>query len=181
VLRRIQLFAVVFATVALLAANVGVASAHQWSNWHWDKSGPMIVIQNYIFGTNTAQAELARQDGWNKIGILYNYSVNYHTDVSVFGGNYGPTGWWGLASIEDADWGWHCFGWCHIGHAHARYNSYYGGTAADIQGVFCQEIGHAWGLDHSNTGDCMGKGYFNNINVYGPHNNTDFWNMYRFH
>jgi len=27
------------------------------------------------------------------------------------------------------------------------------------RGVFCQEIGHAFGLDHSPDG-CMGKGYF---------------------
>jgi len=39
-------------TVALLAANIGVASAHQWcGGWpdgcfHWDKSGPHSIIQN---------------------------------------------------------------------------------------------------------------------------------------
>ena len=51
----------------------------------------------------------------------------------------------------------------------------------DIQGIFCQEIAHGWGLGHSNTGDCMGKTYYNNINYYGPHNSADFYNMYRYH
>lgn len=181
-MRRLFLYAFsLVMTTMLFAGNLYVAQAHQWSNYHWDKSGPTIVIQNYNFASNWQAAENARQDGWNKIGILYNYSVNYHTNISVFDGNYGATGWGGLASLEDRDWGWHCFGWCHIAHAHARYNSYYGGSQADIQGIFCQEIGHGWGLDHSNTGDCMGKGYYNNINVYGGHNNTDFFNMYRYH
>jgi hypothetical protein len=184
VLRKLRFLAAALAALALLTANIGAASAHQWGSWHWDKTGPQIVIQEYIYGTNQDEAEFSRQDGWNKISILYNYRVNYHTDVSVFGGNFGATGWWGLASIEDSDWSWGCFGWCHIAHAHARYNSYYGGTTGyggDVQGVFCQEVAHTWGLDHSNTGDCMGKGYYNNENFYGPHNNADFYNMYRFH
>ncbi|HEY3107980.1 MAG TPA: hypothetical protein VGL23_04465 [Chloroflexota bacterium] len=177
-------------TTGLLVANIGVASAHQWcSGWpsgcfHWDKGGSMIVIQNFIYGSTTTQAEWARQDGWNKIGILYNYSVPYHTDVSVFDGNFGPTGWWGLASLESVDWDWGCFCYDHISHGHARFNTYYGGTTGyggDIQGVYCQEIAHTWGLQHSDTGDCMGKGYFNNLNFYGPHNNADFYGMYRFH
>lgn len=90
----------------MLAGNVGVVRAHKWGNYHWNKSGPSIVIQNFIFGTNQTAAEAARQDGWNKIGILYNYRVNYHTDISVFDGNYGATGWAGLASLEDFDWDW---------------------------------------------------------------------------
>lgn len=168
-------------TAGLLVANTYVARAHAWDGYHWDKSGPMIIIQNWNTASNWQAAENARVDGWNKIGILYNYNASGHSDVSVFDGNWGATGWWGLASLEDLDWGWHCFGWCHIAHCHARLNTYYGGTDADKQGVFCQEIAHCWGLDHSNTGDCMGKSYYNNINVYGPHNNTDFYNMYRNH
>ena len=165
----------------LFAANVYVASAHQWGRYHWHKSGSAIVIQNFIYGGTQAPAEAARQDGWNKIAILYNYRTSYHTDISVFDGNFGNTGWGGLASLENLDWDWGSFWWNHIAHAHARYNTFYGNTPADIQGVYCQEIAHGWGFDHSNTGDCMGKGYFNNINVYGSHNNADFNAMYRNH
>jgi hypothetical protein len=179
--RNFKFLAVAFATVGLLVANLGVASAHQWGSYHWDKTGSVIQIQNYIYGGTTSQAEAARANGWNTIGILYNYSVGYHTDISVFDGNFGATGWWGLATLEELNWSWGTWSYSHIGHAHARYNSYYGGTSADIQGIYCQEIAHGWGLDHSNTGDCMGKSYYNNINLYGPHNNTDFFNMYRYH
>jgi len=174
--------------VALLAANIGVASAHQWcAGWpdgcfHWNKGGSQIIIQNWNYASNWQAAENARQDGWNKIGILYNYNVNYHTDISVFDGNFGATGWAGLATIEGLDFDWGCLCWDHINHAHARYNTYYGGGQQYIQGVFCQEIAHGWGLDHSNTGDCMGLGYYaGSTDYYGPHNNTDFYNMYRFH
>jgi predicted Zn-dependent protease len=188
VFRNFKLLAAAAMSVALLAVNLGVASAHQWcGSWpngcyHWDKSGSHIVIQNYNYAGNWQAAENARQDGWNKISILYNYSVNYHTDISVFDGNFGATGWAGLATLESVDFDWGCLCYRHIAHAHARYNTYYGGSQQYIQGVFCQEIAHGWGLDHSNTGDCMGLGYYpGSTDYYGPHNNTDFYNIYRFH
>jgi hypothetical protein len=169
-------------TAALLAANIHVARAHNWEGYHWDKGGSAIHIYNYNYAANWQAAENARVDGWNKIGILYNYSVDYHTDVSVFDGYYGTdTGWSGLATLEDLDWSWGHFGWVYIAHGHARYNRSYPMSQASIQGIFCQEIGHTWGFDHSNTGDCMGKTYYNDINTYGPHNNTDFYNRYRNH
>ena len=167
--------------LGLLVTNLQVASAHNWASWHWDKSGSQIVIQSYIYGSTAAQAEAARVDGWNKIGILYNYRVNYHTDVSVFDGNFGATGWAGLASIESSAWDWGSWSYSHITHAHARYNTYYGGSAGYIQGVYCQEVFHTYGFDHSNTGDCMGLGYYNYIFYYGAHNNSDFYNRYRYH
>jgi len=174
--------ALVMMVGALLTLNVGVANAHNWGSWHWNKSGSQIVIQSYIYGNTQGQAEAARVDAWNKIGILYNYRTNTHTDVSVFDGNFGATGWAGLASIESSAWDWGCFGWCHITHAHARYNSYYGGSSGYIQGVYCQEVFHTYGFDHSDTGDCMGLGYYaSGTYYYGPHNNSDFYNRYRNH
>ena len=179
--QRLKLILATIMMVALFATNIYVASAHQWGKYHWHKSGSSIVIQNWIYGSTQTQAESARQDGWNKIAILFNYRSAAHTDISVFDGNFGNTGWWGLATLESLDFDWGSFWWNHITHAHARYNAFYGGTSADIQGIYCQEIAHGWGLDHSNTGDCMGKTYFHSINVYGPHNNIDFNAMYRSH
>lgn len=160
--------------LGLVVANLGVASAHNWGSWHWNKTGSQIVIQSYIYGSTTSQAIAANQDAWNKISILYNYRVNYHTDVSVYDGNFGNTGWGGLASIESSSGS-------HITHAHARYNTYYPNSSAQIQGIYCQEVFHTYGFDHSNTGDCMGLGYYNNVTVLGPHNNSDFSNRYLNH
>src|SRR6476620_10984296 len=122
--RSLRLLTVALATVSLLAANIGIAGAHQWGGYHWDKGGNNITIRNWIYGGTQTQAEAARADGWNKISILYNYRVNYHTDISVFDGNFGATGWWGLASLEDLDWDWGCWCYDHIDHAHARFNTY---------------------------------------------------------
>lgn len=179
---RYRLVALALLVGGLLALNAGVASAHNWGNWHWNKSGSQITIQSYIYGATQTQAEAARVDAWNKVPILYNYRVNYHTDVSVFDGNFGATGWAGLASIESTAWDWGCFGWCHITHAHSRYNSYYGGSSSYIQGVYCQEVYHAYGFDHDDTGGCMGLGYYpGSSSVLNTHNANDFYNRYRFH
>ena len=177
--KTVSLSALVLLVVSLLGVNAGVASAHNWGSWHWDKGGSHVQIQSLISGGTTTQAVAARLDAWNNVSNLYNYSVNYHTDVSVFDGNFGATGWGGLASIESTGWDWGCFGWCHIAHAHARYNSYYGGSAWYIQGVYCQEVYHTYGFDHDSTGGCMGLGYYPNVsNVLNSHNTSDFYNRY---
>jgi len=106
--------------LGLLAANgyFYQAHAHNWNGWHWDKGGSQIVIYNYNYASSP-YAAAAIQNGWNSIGILYDYSVNYHTDISVFDGNFGATGWSGLAEIWDS-WDWGCWCWDHISHGHAR-------------------------------------------------------------
>ncbi len=175
--RKLKLIAPPLIVFALLALNVGVftASAHNWGNWHWDKSGTNITIQQWTYGTNTAEAENARQDAWNRISNLYNYNSRSHTDISVFGDNAGNTGWAGLASLENVSGD-------HIIHAHARYNNYYGYASNDIQGVYCQEVEHTYGFDHNNTGGCMGAGYFSGSgNTLSQHDVDDFYNLYRYH
>lgn len=156
--------------LVLLAANVQLVTGHDWWAWHWEKN----TLNHYVFGSKRTQSLAAVSDWRGRVRDLRINTVSQHSDISVFDGNYGATGWWGLASIESYafDW-WHRWCWCRITHAHARFNLYYGGTAADVQGVQCQEVGHTYGLDHSNTGDCMGKGYYNAINVTGPHNASD--------
>lgn len=161
--------------LSLLAANISVASAHNWGSWHWNKTGSQIIIRQYQSGGTTAQIEAARLDAWNKIGILYNYRATTHTDVSVFDGYYGATGWAGLASIES-------WSGSHILHAHARYNKSYSYSTWYIQGIYCQEVFHTYGFDHDNTGGCMGLGYYpGQGNTLNSHNNTDFYNRYRYH
>lgn len=174
--RTLRVSAGIVVVLGLMVVNVQIALAHDWWQWHWHKN----PLHLYVFGSHQPEAVAAIADWDSHItDMKLHTQFKGHTDISVYGANFGATGWWGLASIENYsfDW-WHLWTYSRIEHAHATYNSYYGGTGgtgtnSDIRGVLCQEIGHTFGLDHSNTGDCMGKGYFNSINVTGSHNWAD--------
>lgn len=178
--------------LGLLFMNLGAftnsVKAHNWDSFHWDKSGPYIyVYQSWYGGCCYNQAAAARNDAWNKISILYNYWTSVHTDISVWDAWYSDS-WGGLASIESTDWDWGTWWWTHITHAHSRYNNRYGSSDTWwIQGVFCQEVFHGYGFDHhpvivNGQGSCMGLGYYAGAsNVLNAHDNSDFYNRYRFH
>jgi len=171
--------------VLLLFMNVKIASAHWWlypplltypAPFHWDATGNPLFLSVQNTASRWAEANAAIDD-WDRNTILGLVKVSWHGHIEVLDGNYGPTQWGGVAE-PSAAWTTHCWTWCHISHMHTKYNSYYGGTGgtgtwSDIRGIFCQEIGHAFGLNHSNTGDCMGKGYYNNVNVTSAHNWSD--------
>jgi hypothetical protein len=162
------------ALICLLAANVFMARealAHQWGRWHWNKSGSSVPLSIYNSGTYRTEAANAISD-WNVNTILTLSNASSHTEISVFDGNYGNTGWGGLASLESVSGN-------HILHAHSRLNTYYSYSSTDKRGVQCQEVGHTFGLDHSNDG-CMGKGYYNNLNTTVQHNWNDIYNIYRY-
>jgi len=179
--RRIARFIPVCLTVGLLLFNFQIFTAHAyyWNGYHWNKGGNNITIQEYNYAYYSTDAENARLNKWYSIGILYNYRVYYHTDVSVFDGNFGATGWSGLASLESLDWDWGCWCFDHIGHGHARYNSYYNYSAWSRQYVFCQEVYHTYGFDHDNYGGCMD--YNGTQNVLVNQNVNEFYGRYQFH
>lgn len=154
---------------ALLAAST--AQAHQWGSWHWNRYGSSVTIRAYVSGPNVTWSRAAVAD-WDRNTILYLPDPGSHTDMSVFAGNYGNTGWGGVAEIIN-------YSGSHITHGHARVNTYYGYGQSDFIGIQCQEVGHLFGLDHSNDG-CMGKGYYNNLNYTVQHNWNDIYNMYRY-
>jgi len=180
-LRRFLRLLPISLALFLLLANFAVfdAHAHNWNGYHWNRGGSHLEIDEYNYATYFNEAEAARLNKWYSIGILYNYRVDYHTDVSVFDGNFGATGWSGLASIESTDWDWGCWCYDHISHGHARYNSYYGYSAWWRQFVFCQEVYHTYGFDHDNYGGCMD--YNGTQNVLVQPNVNDFYARYLNH
>ena len=162
----------------LVGLNVQVGLAHNWNRaapYHWHTGSDIRV---WVYGTNQTRANSALNDWDSHTDINFPRSPS-HTEMSVWGGDFGATGWAGLATI-----------WSNLDshgaaatHCHARYNKHYQkpwwdpawwGTSGGQwrQGVFCQEIGHCLGLAHSNDG-CMGMGYYNHKTTTNSHNRND--------
>lgn len=155
--------------LVVMALAAPPALAHRWGCW----IQPNRTVQVRNTATNWSQANAALNE-WDADTILSIPRVSSHTEVSVLDGNYGNTGWGGLASIESASG-------CNILHGHATLNTYYSYTSNGKRGVFCQEVGHLFGLDHSNDGGCMGGGYYYSINTnyqVVSHNISDINGMY---
>lgn len=168
-------------TIAVLALVAGFtvipfagAEAHPWrcqgsTPFHWENPvGVKFELKNVQF---SGPAKKAIKDFNNKFGGVAKLASGGN-QMTVVDGKEGDTGWAGLAKVKpDAN--------CHLTHADVIYNSFYTSEASFAQGVFCQEIGHSFGLDHSDSGDCMGLGYFNSgTSNFSGHNATDLKQMY---
>jgi hypothetical protein len=161
----------VFIAGALLIAGLAgeAAQAHQWGCWI--QADRNIRIRN---GSGGSQAGAAISD-WHNMTILNFSYVSSGEEIYVFNANSGATGWAGLARITN-------YSGCTILRATAQVNTYYySGSSTAARGIHCQEIGHGFGLDHSNDGGCMGAGYWYSVtNAYRPvtHNVNDVGSMY---
>jgi hypothetical protein len=190
---------VVLAAVVLgLLVLAPVADAHQWNGWHWNRGGSYIPIYVWDQTGGCPNSGTASNDALYDIYYnphpLYIYCASDHTDISLFS-TYEPGAWYcGLAEV----WGSWDFWNNHISHAHSRWNTACtsgGGLSgkAYAQQIYCQEFGHALGLEHSNTYDCMGGSYYSGSNgkyfigntgayLYDwDHVSSDLYWMYRYH
>ncbi|HEX6290024.1 MAG TPA: hypothetical protein VFZ66_12580 [Herpetosiphonaceae bacterium] len=148
----------------LLTVTVGFAHT---SGYHWNRYGSTVTINVYNTATYKTEASSAVVD-WDTNTILSLPQVAYHTDIHVFDGNYGATGWASLGSLESVSGN-------HILHAHGRINYYYSTTSTQKRSMFCKLLGQSFGLASSNDG-CM-----NGTLAYTvQHNWDDIYNMYRF-
>lgn len=141
------------------------AQARQWGCW--SQADRNIRIRN----AGGSQASSAIND-WNNMTILNFSSVSSGEEIYVFNANSGATGWAGLATITN-------YSGCTILRATAQVNTYYySSSSTAARGIHCQEVGHGFGLDHSNDGGCMGAGYWYSVtNAYRPVNsNVNFVN-----
>lgn len=140
------------AGVLLLAGIAGqAAQAKQWGCW--SQADRNVKIRN------TTSSATAAVNDWNNLTILNLTSVGSGEETYVFNANSGNTGWGGLASITN-------YSGCTILRATAQLNTYYSWTTNAARGVHCQEVGHTFGLDHSNDGGCMGGGYWYDIGTH---------------
>src|SRR5689334_16873536 len=132
--------------IAGLAAQA--AQARQWGCW--------IQADRNVRLRNAASNASAAISDWNNLTNLNISSVSSGEETYYFSANSGNTGWGGLARITN-------YSGCTILRATAQLNTYYSWTNNAARGVQCQEVGHTFGLDHSNDGGCMGGGYWYDI------------------
>jgi len=151
--------------IAGLAAQA--AQAHQWGCW--------IQADRNVKVRNAGGSQASSVSDWNSMTILNITSVGSGEESYLFNANSGATGWAGIARIVSASG-------CTILRATDQLNTYYISSGSiSARGVHCQEVGHTFGLDHSNDGGCMGAGYWYDVAThYRPvsHNVTDIGNMY---
>jgi hypothetical protein len=150
-------------------SEVGIES-HAWGNYHWARTSNPFTLK---LGDNVSSAwdsylTTASSD-WSKSSVLDTSVVAGQTKpkpcksttgrVEVCNDKYGSNGWLGIAQI-----------WAngeHITESIVKLNdTYYNSPTYNTpewrQSVMCQEIGHAFGLDHqdenfdnNNLGTCM--------------------------
>jgi hypothetical protein len=153
--------------MVLIAGLVGqAAQAHHWGCW--------IQADRNVKVRNIASSASAAISDWNNLTILNLSAVSSGEETFVFSGNSGDTGWGGFANVTQNDG-------CILLRATAQLNTYYSWTSNAARGIFCQEVGHTFGLDHSNDGGCMGGGYWYDIGTHYTlvsHNINDIGSMY---
>jgi hypothetical protein len=152
--------------IVLLAA-VPVFANHGWSNYHWAKPGSSVappVVMN-LTGSWPDYAARVMSD-WNASQVIdspWSFGAistrkrctSTTGKIEVCNNTYGQNGWLGIAGISVSGG--------HIVKGYTKLNdTYYNmaqyNTPAWRQMVFCQEVGHDYGLGHQNE-------IFNNVNV----------------
>ena len=159
-------------TVGLVAAmSVPAGASHSWGGYHWARqSNPFTVkLGDNVSGTWDTVLATTSSD-WSQSSVLDTTIVTGSSNpkncrptagrVEVCNSKYGNNGWLGVAQI----W---ITGGTHITQAIVKLNDYYFNTptyntTAWRNLVSCQEVGHAFGLDHqdenfnnANLGTCM--------------------------
>lgn len=167
-----RLLAITFGAMAVAATIPGPAGAHHsYLHFHWARTGNPFTVQlgNNLSGKWATHLKAASAD-WTASAVLDTAIVRGATDpalceltpgrAEVCNARYGLTDWVGIAQLWFTASG-------HITGAVVKMNDSYFDqprydTAAWRRFVMCQEVGHAFGLDHQdvnftnpNLGTCM--------------------------
>ena len=149
------------------ALSVPASANHSWGGYHWARTANPVTVQlgdnvNSVWDSYLVQA----QKDWNQSTVIESPVVPGTANprncrgvagtIQVCNSTYGNTGWLGIASISIT-------GGTHITQGTVKLNDTYFNSAqyntpAWRRMVSCQEVGHAYGLDHQDTN-------FNNYNL----------------
>ena len=151
---RLGLLASTATLALLLMASVAQAN-HKWGKYHWARSStdsPLALTVNHsnVGGTWQAYNGAVVAD-WNSFsgGTIDLSSGSASSNMTASSGNYGNNGWLGIARIWIDNKG-------HITSGAVELNDYYYGPGSPYAGterqVYCQEVGHIFGLDHNRNG-----------------------------
>lgn len=137
-----------------LAVPASASANHKWSKYHWartDTSAPVpLTVDQTLVGGSWAPLNDTILGDWNAFsGGVLTVSGPGGDDILAESANYGATGWLGLAQIRvDIR--------SHIVDARVKLNDYYYGPGSKYLGtersVYCQEVGHTFGLGHNRNG-----------------------------
>lgn len=178
-MKNFIILAVVVLLVAIIAAPLTVEADHGWTflgyQLHWARGSNLTIhsvdhiSSDWVFYYNQAQRDWHKSKVINVVKADEDVCDSDWNCMEVFSGNYGQSGWLGLASVSgyidfDNDM-------IHLTYGQAIMNDYYYTTEpyAAVYGtpewravVMCQEIGHVFGLGHNDenfnnpsTGTCM--------------------------
>jgi hypothetical protein len=165
-----QMTALSIAVMMTALFQSSTSASHSWGNYHWARtSNPFTVTLGDNLASSWDSYLLVASSDWSQSTVLNTQvdagqakSKNCRPPsgrVEVCNGSYGNNGWLGVAQIWVSG--------SHITAGAVKLNDYYFGlprynTPAWRQYVMCQEVGHAFGLDHqdedfnnASLGTCM--------------------------
>lgn len=152
---------------AVAALSTPASARHSWGSYHWARTANPVTVQlgdnvNSVWDSYLREA----QTDWNNSTVIESGlgagSTNPATcdgvagTIQVCNGAYGSTGWLGIASINITNGNHITSGSVQLNDTY--FNSAQYNTPAWRRMVTCQEVGHAYGLDHQNEA-------FNNPNL----------------
>jgi predicted Zn-dependent protease len=168
-----------------LAAGAGyLFASHAWicsgtTAYHWGRR--TVGYASPVAQTTVSRSATAYTSAFNKTIPTWDSTVinlfGGGTQLRLYYGAYGTTGWLGLATISNISN-------CVIGSAKSQLNDSYLRSSSysqtNIDHVACQEVGHTFGLNHNRnaTDTCMNDTILSAGNRINSHDYNQLSSIY---
>jgi predicted Zn-dependent protease len=165
----VRLIVVLTLSLGFVVQAAPSQGAHRWLHLHWARSSNPFTLTYQANVSSTWSSLVSKVIGeWDNVA---QYSPGTFDVVNFAGGpklkiesgNYGPTGWFGIAEVTfEVLTG-------HIEEGSVKVNDYYFtgqyNTTVARDHVLCQEVGHILGLDHNNLSPLFGTSCMSDNNA----------------